>query len=52
MNLNDQAKGFADKVMGMNRADRRRFAKQNNIPKIYGSTKPFIRKDKFREATH
>ncbi len=41
-----RAQDFAQKIMGMNRHDRRAYAKQNGINKIYGSTKPYINEEK------
>lgn len=37
-----QAQQFADKVMSMNRHERRKFASSNKMQKIYGSTNPKI----------
>lgn len=41
--LENQAQEFADKVMSMNRKERRAFQKQKGIDKIYGSTIPIVK---------
>lgn len=33
----DQAKEWANQIMAMNRRERRKFAKERGLPKIYGS---------------
>lgn len=38
-----------DDVMAMNRSERRRIAKLNNIKKIPGTTKPFVKESTLRQ---
>lgn len=41
-----QAQDFAQKIMSMNRHDRRAYAKQNNLDTIYGINKPDVNEAK------
>lgn len=44
--LEKQAQDYANKVMSMNRHERRAFAKLRGTDKIYGSNIPIVNKDK------
>ncbi len=42
---------FAEDIMGMNRHERRKFAKQNKIPiVIVGSRKPYVKEETLRKV--
>lgn len=47
--VKQQAHSFANKVMGMNRKDRRAFSKNNKMEKIAGSNTPYVKANETRK---